>query len=1318
MKAIAVYREALVMFPQFPEAHQNIGHLYDTQNDLLSARKHHDLSVKYASSAQFNASAIVNLVLVERKLQPLQSLPQLQKLSSLLDDAEALEPNNVNVIFTHALILEYMGEISLCTAKLKRVITLDDRHPLAWLNLGNQWFRANDFDVAAKFYKNALERLPIEDVYNRVLVLNNLGQCYRERGHLRLAYEAFHDALKAIQSTSTTASTDGSPIATPELHHVNEKITAGIDYSGGRYDGKAVHFWCINNLYTIQGMLCDWRGFESLEEQIQKFIYAPEERSTNNNSGDVGKYQLSSFSAEGVQLDAYTMSLLRYASQATDKYVCQQSCLVQPLYSEHTDLATQQQQSAGGGVDSVPPRSAAGVPSPVTKRTLQVAYLSHDWRDHPMGRLTATLVTGHHQDSAILSTYHSKSRYAPNVPMSKQGSFPHRINATAVSYGANDKSNIREYVERHANAFVDILKVPNDMEAAEMLHQRNFDVVVDITGHTYNGRIEIAALRPAPIIINYLGFPGTTGCTGFDYSMVQSTIVPPEIAGSLFTERMLYLPYTYQVNDMLLRVAPEDLVRGDATSVRGKLVRSKFESSVGDEADVAGQRENSDVPVVPVNSLLLCSFNANKKMEPVSFLSWMNILHRVPSAVLVLLSVSSDTKANIFQELSYYGIVHRRVVFIPKRNWRRHLMRSAECDLVLDTFVYGAHTTASDVLWMGAPLLSLAAFGSQRMPSRVAASITQALSVPSNCVDAHSSPVEPAHILVVDSIRQYEDTAVRYLRSIRSVRTALTRSILHRAVRGAAFDSELMQKTVEFAYQAAHEARSVTRATPSHIPVLPHIFIPDFFSASQSAHVDKSAFSCGASWIKKFQRDLQQCCELSHDEINHLFADLKSLGQVREGGFATSSHSGQGISEILTGCQQRILAASDEKQVCGGTDHQALLRRIKWLYPALSVTTEAAMVPIVANVATIFKPATTQVSQQEYSAPAEIFDCTAELTLQIATQLFVELSDDADRSKGRFLRALQYCFEDSAPIVVDFLLSVHNTFQDRSLCAAEVAFFEFTQPVFFTSDNQVVSDSERASGAQLLKRLSSVTTYLSPLWRSLPAFDLRNIVLNHLLPLHLRHLRSPGGRSVTQRVYEDHLRMYLPRVAAVFPVTVCSKFLTEHGVVLSAEAESAHCMGFLSQQLAVILSGHSICLSQLAGRQLSDGDLAAALPFTLAASQRAVLDMVAAFKLDPTDQRLLNLGTVLMDAQMSEIGYFLSSVAALRRLKALPPIEYVTTGSSVPISLAAEMAESATLADDLSPKPRIVFYCDEYGQGWWKGEIDILNNYDNYLSYL
>eukprot|EP01032_Pedospumella_encystans_P010712 gene10712-12498_t len=1360
LMAIDTYLQALQYFPEFPEAHQNLGHLYETQKNFERTKYHHAMSIRHASSAEFNATAIVNLVLLEMRTN-VMDLTRLHELSRILVEAEQVSPTSTHVLFQQALLFEKMGQDQLYLNKLQRVVALDDRHSLAYLNIGNYYFRINNFEVATKFYKHSLDRLPGSDVYNRVLVLNNLGQCYRERGLLKDAYTAFTDAQQSLASTLTGNETS---LSTNTMYETTAVQSSFINnFSGGKYDGRAVHFWCLNNMYTIQGMRCDWHNFEYLEHRVELFLAPPNPLVSVNEDGSgiynsTGNYydrpikeayQLSSFKSEGVLLDAYTMSLLRYASREVDRYVCEQSCTILPIYDYPTTNNEFLSVLNSGDIQN----KASDVPK-LKRKLLSVGYLSHDWRDHPMGRLTATLVTNHHQQQHVLSTYTTgntafsprKTKNSDNddnidTNISANNKWKQRVTATSVSYGANDRSSIRQYVQSHSAYFIDLLNIKNDHAAAEIVHAQQFDIVVDLTAHTYNGRIDIVAARPAPIIINYLGFPGTTGCAAFDYSMVQAQIVPPEYASELFTERMLYLPYTYQSNDMLLRVAPP--LCAEPSSVRCKRQNKLVQTSPSNHA-------LSDLPIVPKDALFVCSFNANKKMEPNSFRAWMQVLHRVPKAVFILLSVSPDVKETLRNEAIFYGVHPKRLIFIPKREWKEHLIRSAECDLVLDTFVYGAHTTASDVLWMGVPLLSLRGFGSNRMPSRVAASITTALSVPKveNHIEGTSNnyftgrlySTEPADLLVVDTIQQYEDTAVRLLQATQTVRTALSNNILHRAVRSAAFDSELMQSSVELAYQAVYEARQILlhrnsmQPLRAHLTRMPHIVLPP--SAHSTAHTEKS-------WERKLTRDLKQCCEI--DCADDLFTSVQADRTQ--------------VSAVFDACQSKL--ASDESTQerstgCSVSDFHALVRRLITAYPALSflhpeytiksprlnadatslLSEEAETDLEVAEDDYVIDTAdgiqgnadstVSSFAESNRHSSAEPVDpnCAASLDLQCALYLFstpsttfTESSNECSRED--FYEQVHACYSVSALLVFDFLFAVQAKSMQSNQCAGEDAMLHFLHSVLFMSNEEPTHGNSHINRESLghtavgeealvqLRRMTSFSTYVSPLWRTLNATQLRDVVIHALLPQYVdvfpRSTVSETSESgEPKELYLQHLRQFRVRVFSSTHMvdttdnnnkhpTVCRAFLLAHGVsVHDPEEEYKQCEHVLRMLSARLLTDHSVCLQQLpAVSSLTKNKAHSAVGLT--PLQRAVLTMVAAFALDPSNERLLNLGTILMDAHMSEIGFFVSSVAVLRMAESLP------------MSTVALLTSPPLLSAPLKQRPRVVFYCNEYGRGWWPG---------------
>jgi hypothetical protein len=421
-----------------------------------------------------------------------------------------------------------------------------------------------------------------------------------------------------------------------------------------------------------------------------------------------------------------------------------------------------------------------------------------------------------------------------------------RVLSTSFSYGPSDQSAMRRRVERHSPVFVDLGEVGAADAAVRTIESHDIDILVDLTVLTFNSRLDIPAQKPAALVINYLGFPGPSGCQSFDYALVDCIAAPPETSRG-FGERLLYMPSAvhptggrrkmiglrsvYQGNDMPLHVpatcASCSALGGEggecSSSSSGAAAicrRELFSSAVS--AGLAVSADNALYERIIDHAdqyLALCSFNANKKLEPISFTGtligrqtyiaelvidihfimsvWLNVLRRVPNAILVMLSGGKPSQQRLMAEAAAAGVHFSRIVYLKKvcnlggdrvvvafltllcqAGWEKHLQRATGCDLVLDTFVYGAHTTAADMLWQGVPTLTIAGvhtyfaysylyqaylngplvgwlagclgagWGGGRMPSRVAAALLGSL--------GGSAP-----LLVAHSSTEYEDLAVR-----------------------------------------------------------------------------------------------------------------------------------------------------------------------------------------------------------------------------------------------------------------------------------------------------------------------------------------------------------------------------------------------------------------------------------------------------------------------------------------------------------------------------------------------------------------------------
>lgn len=297
---------------------------------------------------------------------------------------------------------------------------------------------------------------------------------------------------------------------------------------------------------------------------------------------------------------------------------------------------------------------------------ITIGYLSNAFRSHPTAYLTWRLFD-----------LHDRSRFKLHL----------------YSTGLDDGSDARKHAERCCDRFVDIRSVET-ANAARMIYDDEVDILVDLDGHISGERLEIAALRPAPVTAAYLGFPGTTGADFIDYIVTDRIVSPPEHA-PWYTEALAYLPNTYQCTDPQQAVSGRKFTRGDLG--------------------------------LPKNGFVLCSLNQAYKIEPVMFDVWMRLLKALPDAVLWLWRNNPIVEGNLRREAESRGIAAERLVFAEKLARDEHLARLCLADLALDTRIYNGHTTTSDTLWSGVPVVTLQG---RHFASQVSSSLLTAIGLP------------------------------------------------------------------------------------------------------------------------------------------------------------------------------------------------------------------------------------------------------------------------------------------------------------------------------------------------------------------------------------------------------------------------------------------------------------------------------------------------------------------------------------------------------------------------------------------------------------
>ena len=309
--------------------------------------------------------------------------------------------------------------------------------------------------------------------------------------------------------------------------------------------------------------------------------------------------------------------------------------------------------------------------APTAPRRIRIGYFSADFSEHAVMYLMAGLLREHDRS---------------------------RFELIAYSFGAKHGDAMREHVIACCDAFHDILELPDDT-AVDLARSHELDIAVDCTGYTRNSRTELFARRVAPLQVNYLGYPGTMGAPFMDY-IVGDPLVTPPAWRDCYAERLIRMPGSYQPNDNQ---------------------RPVIEPPGGRAAHG-----------LPNDGFVFCCFNAAKKITPAEFDIWMRLLGEVPGSVLWLFGANRWIDARLRSEAERRGIDPARLVFAPFLSHHEHLGRQRHADLFLDTFVYNAHTTASDALWAGLPLVTMAG---KTFQARVAASLLTAAGLPELITD-------------------------------------------------------------------------------------------------------------------------------------------------------------------------------------------------------------------------------------------------------------------------------------------------------------------------------------------------------------------------------------------------------------------------------------------------------------------------------------------------------------------------------------------------------------------------------------------------------
>jgi protein O-GlcNAc transferase len=355
---------------------------------------------------------------------------------------------------------------------------------------------------------------------------------------------------------------------------------------------------------------------------------------------------------------------------------------------------------------------------------IRVAYVSADFGEHPTSYLLAGLIEEHDRS---------------------------RFKIVGVSLGGAASSAMRSRVVAAFDEFLDAGR-KDDREAAGLLRHLEIDIAVDLMGFTHDSRPGIFALRPAPVQINYLGFPATMGASYIDYIIADRCVIPAESAGR-YSEKIAWLPDSFQAND----------------------AKRSMSETIPRRADVG----------LPGTGFVFCAFSNSYKITPTMFDVWMRLLSNVDGSVLWLLG-SATVEQNLRREAEARGVSGERLIFASRVGYSDYLRRYQLADLFLDTAPFNAGATASDALWAGLPLITCSG---EAFAGRMAASLLHALGLPQ---------------LATSSLQDYERLALA-LAHDRDAIASLTAKLAQNRATCALFDTDRFRRHLEAAYTTMWE---------------------------------------------------------------------------------------------------------------------------------------------------------------------------------------------------------------------------------------------------------------------------------------------------------------------------------------------------------------------------------------------------------------------------------------------------------------------------------------------------------------------------------
>ena len=746
-EAQRIYQDILTKFPKNKRAINGLKGLADTP--VGNASKVQDPPLD-------QLQALIDLY---SQGQPQRALKQAETLVQQF-------PKSPVLFNIQGTVLKSLRQFDLSFAAFNKALAIKPEYADAYNNMGNAFQEQGKLEEAVEAYNKVLAIKPdYADAYN------NMGTALKDQGKLEEAIEAYNEALaikpdyaEAYNNMGITLQEQGKLDEAIEAY--NKALAIKPDYADTYYN--------MGNAFQEQGKLD-----EAIEAYNKALTIKPDYAETYYNMGvtlqEQGKLE------EAIEAYNKALSLKPdYAhAQAQKLHQKAQICDWPVIDAYRFNF-----EELGIVGESVPPFTLLSLDdSPERQLNRAEKYIKANNQQKPLKMA----------ENRIGSSYYSKSKLNQNnvarrIPNRiKVGYFSPIFHQNPVSilssrmlelhdmekfeififvYGKMINDQYCARLIKSGAKIIDVSK-KSDKQIAELAMEKGIDLAIEFNGFLKNGRQGILAHRPAPVQINYLAYPGTMGADFYDYIIADQTVIPDN-QQSHYSENIIYLPDAYMPQDNTRRISNKPISR----------------SSFG----------------LPEHGFVFCCFNNSFKISPQEFDIWMRLLNKIEGSVLWLLKANKWSENNLRNEASKRGVDADRLVFADKLPLEEHLGRLRHADLFLDTFNFNAHTTASDALWAGIPVVTKIG---KSFAARVAGSLLTAIELPE---------------LITTTKKEYEALALS-LSTDSNKFTKIKKKLSEKKNSAALFDTEKYTKNLERAYVQAYQ-RYADGLPPAEFKVL------------------------------------------------------------------------------------------------------------------------------------------------------------------------------------------------------------------------------------------------------------------------------------------------------------------------------------------------------------------------------------------------------------------------------------------------------------------------------------------------------------------